>query len=684
MNSQQRHELLQLVDALCEGIATQHQCARLEELVLGHEGARQLYVQALALHGSLHWDAAGIGNQSDVLDIELREVLAIPRRRKQGRQAYWAWAISAAACVLVAIVTWMGTQGNTTQFAGTPTGTLPAHEPVEPDHVRPDIPHLTLGVNHGRLIDGPNLIANSPIEPGQIELPEESLVSLIDLQLASAWKENGVIPNSVAEDSEWMRRVYLDLAGRIPTAAEAERYLHDTSPQRREHLVSSLLDGQEFPAHFSMVWTNLLVGRTPQEEINRPALEQYLANQFAANRPWSETVSDLITAEGSGDENGAANFLLAHLNNEAVPATAITARVLLGQQMQCTQCHQHPAVAAWGQEQFWEVNACFQQTRIEQRLVVDQETGEKKTVRELIDKPGSAGSYYETLKGVMKVAYPGFRGQEIPLSPETNRRQELAKLMLSGDRTDVAREFVNRTWAHFFGEGFTNPVDDLGPHNPVSHPYLLEELTRHFVASDYNVRELIEAICQSQAYQLSSALPAGEAVDDPEHGAQPLFSRVYVKPLSPEQMFQSLLVASGVSPAELRRAGRQRNEWISQFFKPEETEENGESTTFDGSLRQALSLMNGELVSNTVRSDDNFVTKLVDTSASDVEKIRQLSLITLSRYPTSDELNSIRQVLRSYVRQRTDHNVPPRIAASEGFRDLYWAYLNSSEFSVNH
>ncbi|MCA9089879.1 MAG: DUF1553 domain-containing protein [Planctomycetaceae bacterium] len=690
MNSQSRLELLSIVDDLCEQIATQEQCARLEELLLNDPVARRLYLDAIELHGQLHWDAAGLGNRDSLLDSELEVALAaqlapaIPARRKRN------WGLVAAASVLVLVASgWWWSHISVPSGGSRPE--LAHHEspPSPPSVDLPVIPSVMLpGERQAPATEPDSLPVERVVDIGLPQETQLSLVSVINEELSRGWRDNNVVPNSLAGDAEWLRRIHLDLAGRIPTVTEAENFLKDKSPDKRSRVLDRLLEGSEFAGHFSLIWTNLLVGRMPRADIDRGALQDYLRRQFAANRPWSEVVTDLITAEGSGKENGAANFLLAHLNNEAVPATAYTARVLLGQQMQCTQCHRHPSVAAWGQEQFWEFNACFQQTQVREQRLVDAETGERRTLRELVDVPGVAGSYYETLQGVMKVAYPGYNGHEILVDGQTNRRAELAKLMLSGDENDVARAMVNRIWAHFFGYGFTSPIDDLGPHNPVSHPELFHALTKRFIHSGYDVRDLVEAICRSNAYQLSSSVPEETALDDPEHGTLPLFSRAYVKRLSPEQMFNSLLVASGTSSSDIynsRETARLRDQWLRQFFEAEETEENVELTTFDGSLPQALSLMNGELVRQaTDLESGKFVSGVVNTTESDVEKIRRICLATLSRYPTPAELQNVRVLLRSYVHQRSERNVPPRIAAAEGYSDLYWAYLNSSEFSVNH
>jgi hypothetical protein len=482
--------------------------------------------------------------------------------------------------------------------------------------------------------------------------------------------------------------VYLDLAGRIPTIEETEHFLLAENDSKRQLLVDQLLAGEEFPRRLATIWTNLLVGRCRDSRFDRQALLAWMTDQFASGQPWKATVSDLVAARGSSHESGPANFLLAHLNNQAVPATAVTSRIFLCEQLQCSQCHQHPLVKEWGQERFWELNAFFQQTGVRASVVSDPETGRRVTVRELVDARRFGPTYYETLRGVMQIAFPKFAGQELISEPEAPLRERLAELIFTGEQPQPARAFVNRTWAQLFGYGFTSPVDDMGPHNPVSHPQLLDGLTTAFVQNGYDVRRLIRWVCLSDAYQLSSRGAAADDADAPELGDRPLFSRMYVKPLACEQLFDSLLIASGVSPAELpgQQINERREAWLTQFYSAVDTEENGEASTFDGSLPQALMMMNGELTEAALDlKQGRLLAAIAEQGAlTEAERIRQLSLAALSRYPTSEELARIREALRRNIRKRTEREMPAQLALAQGLRDVYWAYLNSSEFAVNH
>ncbi|MBL8851824.1 MAG: DUF1553 domain-containing protein [Planctomycetaceae bacterium] len=693
MTPHNREELLELLEALCEERLTPSQHARLDQLVVSNREARRLYIDYVTLHGTLAWDVATAAGEEFPAH---RDAAAAdePRRRPNVRRRIMVFS-SVAAAVIAVIVTWnLLPPKPAEQSTDEP---LVAIDPAPVDVAAQPVPHVApIEDSLQNPVDDPGseqppslpmVVAQRPDDAVPIDVPVVAdTVSSINTAMIAAWNEAGIRPSEPADDAEWVRRLYLDLAGRIPSPGEADSFLTDSSADKRERLVDSLLQSPETARNFATQWTNLLVGRAERPGLDRVALQQYLQSQFSANRPWSESVTALITAEGPAEGNGPANFLLAHLNNEAVPATAVTARCFLGLQVQCTQCHAHPFYKGWGQEQFWELNSFFQQTKVARSRSSD---GGMMTL-ELTNSVVGGPTFYENRNGEMKVAFPRFNEVEVDPGTATNRRQELAQLLVSGDRPQLARAFVNRTWAHFFRFGFVNPIDDMGPHNPATHPELLDRLADDFVAGGYDIRALCRAICNSTPYQLTSRPGDASVLDDPEQGDPPLFSRMYLKHLTAEQLYDSLQVATLPSAdpgAALRNADAQRQAWIAQFFSPEQTEENCESTTFDGTLPQALSMMNGELVAQAVSSADNtrLASILVETP-DEVERIRKISLATLSRYPTRDEVDKIREFLRHSVRQQVQSGrvANAKQAIDESLRDVYWAYLNSAEFIVNH
>jgi hypothetical protein len=530
------------------------------------------------------------------------------------------------------------------------------------------------------------LIPLGPIEPQSANSlrSSQTIVALIDEEIQSRWSELGIEPSEQADDAEWMRRVYLDIAGRVPTIREAETFLGNRREQKRETLIDELLSDSGYVRNLTTKWTNLLIGRSPNSRVNREALEKFLRLSFAGNRPWNEIVSELISAEGSNVENGATNFLIAHLNNDATPATAVCSRLFLGRQVHCNQCHNNPFDDS-KQVAFWELNSFFQQTTSVSRQRRDLVTGQVLgSFTELVTQDAGGPTYFETQSGLMRVAYPRFNNQDVDPGVETNRRRELARLMTAGEQPQLAAAFVNRMWEHFFGMGFTRSVDDMGPHSPASHPELLGGLSEQFIQSGYDIKQLVRWMCRSQAYQLSSRISKSNERDDPFQSDLPAFSRMSVRTMTAEQTYDSLLTATKahlVGAVDWTEAEQNRQQWLQQFVVTFQTDENDESMAFEGSIGNALSLMNGPLIEKALEtSAGSFLGEVVRQKGTEVEKIRLLCLATLSRSPSPAEITSMKKLLRPAVLS-SRHGKDLLV---ESYQDLFWALLNSNEFASIH
>ncbi|MEE3284598.1 MAG: DUF1549 domain-containing protein [Planctomycetota bacterium] len=696
-DSLQHEELLQLLESLCEDCLDRDGVARLEELVLGDAAARQLYLEYISLHGTLYWEAAGGVAEAETRVAVDEQVVEATRRTTRRRPVTVGIGLAvAAALVLTVGLIWQGSEpGAGPGIADVEPPALP--EPVEnpagttgsvvvADPVRQP---ATISAEPGTQLANKvspekttqaviNPDAKDPIrsatnvKPGAGSLAE--VVGFVDEKLAAGWRENQVSPSPVATDSEWLRRVHLDIVGHIPPANEVVVFLKDRDPRKRAAMIDRLLDDSDYVRHSTTIWSNLLVGRMERREVNRPAFEKFLRESFARNRPWNEMVNELVAARGRNDQNGATNFLLAHLNNDATPATAITARLFLGTQVQCTQCHNHP-FNEWRQEQFHGLTAFFKSTR--SRSVRDGDAFE------LISGSFDGAPYYEDRQGVLHVAPAGLGGQRVDLKGSQNPRGELARLMTGDGSTQLALAMVNRTWARLLGHGFTSPVDDMGPHNPPSHSGVIDRLAGEFVASGFDVKQLVRWICNTRIYGLTSRMTAENSVDEPTTGGQPLFSRVYTKPMSVEQLYDSLLVATQVdrvTASDWESVAANRRRWQSQFVYSFQTDENDEAVTFDGSITQAMMMMNGPLIREALsQQPGSYFHQVVHTRGSDIDRIKRLCLSALGRFPSSAEMKAIGAILplrpSSQARQ-----APVSGPLAEGLQDVFWAYLNSNEF----
>jgi len=517
---------------------------------------------------------------------------------------------------------------------------------------------------------------------GNLHAADDSIVEFIDEQLAQSWTDNEVEPSEEASEEEWLRRVYLDIVGRIPSVTEATEWRTGDGPRRKTAIVEQLLDSPDFVRHFTTIWTNECIGRGTPRRVSRKGMEQFFREAFAKNRPWNEIVQDLITAEGHFEENGAVNYILAQtqMRDEAVQLTAKTTRLFLGIQVQCTQCHNHP-FNDWQQNQFWEFNSFFRQVRRIDRRRQDPTSGRLvDDYSEVVRQDFTGPVYFEKRSGLMQVAFPKVDGQEVDPN-SADRRGELGRLLnqsTDGTTPLIALAFVNRMWAHFFGYGFNRPVDDMGPHNPSSHPELIERIAAEFVKEEYDVRKLIRWIANTRAYSLSSQFDSQNSIDDPAGGEMPLFSHAYLKSMEAEQLYDSLIVATNAHQSG--RAGwddqeAQRRRWMQQFVVAFDNDENAEATTFNGTIPQALMLMNSELTESAVSAQPgSFLHEVLSSKDNDARKVQTLYIAALSRMPTRSEQAKAKKFFRSYGSNG-------RVAA---FQDLFWALLNSNEFILIH
>ncbi|HUG19852.1 MAG TPA: DUF1549 domain-containing protein [Planctomycetaceae bacterium] len=531
-----------------------------------------------------------------------------------------------------------------------------------------------LGILQSPSVWGQNLATGS----------NEVLINDINKYIRQGWEDNEVKPSPQATDAEWCRRVYLDIVGHIPPVDELQEFLKDSDPAKRSKLIAKLIDHPDYIRNWTTIWTNVSIGRVDDPLISRLGMNKFYREVFAQNRPWNEVVYDVLTAEGHFEQNGAVNFILAQLPeqyDEAVQLTGNFSRLFLGSQVQCTQCHDHP-FNKWKQNQFWELNTFFRQVRRMDYEKYDPDSGRMvEDYSEVVWRNIPVGQevvFYERRDGLVKPAFPIYNGVEIDDDGELNRREELGKLLRADEDKSVARAAVNRMWGHFFGYGFTKPVDDMGPHNPASHPELLERLTDEFVKSGYDMKQLVSWIANSEAYTLTSQFGSGNEIDNPGAGEIPLFSHLYVKSLEAEQLYDSLIIATNAHKAgraNFEMAEAQRQEWMQRFVAAFGTTQDDETTTYNGSIPQALMMMNGELVTNACNCErGSFLHSVVTGPGNDAMKIKTLYLATLSREPSGREISMV----ENSFRQAGPNG---KIAA---YQDLMWVLLNSNEFIVNH
>ena len=521
------------------------------------------------------------------------------------------------------------------------------------------------------------------------------VVANINEEIEKKWKENKVEPSDRCSDYEFIRRASLDLIGRIARRREIDEFMKDPPRRRRSLLIERLLASDEYAGNMANLWTALLLTRSGAKKYHEE-MHAWLQEQFQKpDATWSRISTELLTASGKTSENGAVNFVLAHLGEKnkdnpqengrynMVPITSRTTRLFLGLRVQCIQCHDHKFNDEWKQHQFWGINAFFRQVDTpEGRPGEIRKKQKDKTDPEfvLLDNPelNAEGIVpYERRTGVLLYQKPTFvDGTKMLLKDGMTRRQALAELVVKNEY--FPKTFVNRMWAHFMGRGFTRDVDDWGDHNPISHPELVERLSKDWAEkASYNPRELIRWICNSRAYGLSCVTNPTNDKNEAEH----YFSRMLVKAMTPEQLFESIMTATQAAIGDNKENRRKlREEWLNKLVLNFGDDE-GNEITFNGTVVQALLLMNGVEINKAImdlqRGAVATVLRLPPRKA-----VEALYLTTLNRPPTTGELN---RILSPQVINMPRVPMRDPLAFNIGFyQDLMWALLNSNEFILNH
>jgi hypothetical protein len=497
------------------------------------------------------------------------------------------------------------------------------------------------------------------------KLSKDEAVARIDKILEALWKENDIDPAEAASDEELLRRVYLDLAGRTPSVSEVRDYLGDESSDRYEKLVDQLLGSRDHATHLATVWRTYLIpeGIDLARFGGPQSFEKWIGEQFKDEVPYDEIVRRLLLAEGRLVQSGPLLFYAAVKMDPDQLATR-SARVFLGMRLDCAQCHDD-RFEPWLQEDFWGYAAFFAQISRPQGVLRDVST-----VMRVRDTKRGEVKIPETEDVVLPRFLDG--------SPINNdaasvaRRTQLAEWLTAADNPYFARATVNRIWGQLFGKGIVEPVDGFGiQHKPVSQD-LLDEVAGHFIASNYDLRELFRTIVLSRAYRLSSG---AETADPKRHE---LFAQMNVKLLTAEQMYDCITVASMLVSAEagtgfnLARVGNTtRDQFLQQFRAPP-----GRATEYQAGIPQALTLMNGGLISNATGLASSGLLKTLEVPLiNNKDRVEILYMATLSRTATASE----QQLLGEYITEDASG-----AELYEPLADVLWALLNSAEFTMNH
>lgn len=504
----------------------------------------------------------------------------------------------------------------------------------------------------GAILPG-SAFADQKIDPA-------ALSHVIDAQITKSLATNTVKASPLADDAEFLRRIYLDLVGIVPTAAQTQAFLSSTEANKRAKLIEELLANERYGKFWAENWTNLTI---PVDSNNRrldtTSYESWLAAAFNSNKPIDKLVYELLTSTGEIDKNGAVSYFIANAGPDKM--TDNVTQMFLGVKLQCAQCHNHPFVE-WKQDQYWGMAAFFMKVRTNGN---PQQAAKKGITLTVFEGPAGGGKRGNLPESAKIVPATFLQGETPKMDVKDPYRPVLAKWITSADNQFFAKAMVNRIWYQMFGRGIVNPVDDMHEGHPATHPELLAELTNQFKASGFDMKFLIRAIANSETYQRTSRAQSGND-DDTE-----LYSHAYMRVLSAEQMYDSLeqILGKDRSARDLPRkaaAIRGGNNGRQAFVKFFRTVENADPLDYQAGIPQALRLM------NSPQTNGAGVLNEAAQAGTPAEVIQKLYVTVLSRRATDAEVARMTQFVGQQANPRT------------GYSDVLWALVNSSEFALNH
>lgn len=484
----------------------------------------------------------------------------------------------------------------------------------------------------------------SPLLPPGVKHEPAQVAEAIDQHVERALTEAKLQPAPPAEDAEFLRRVYLDLTGRGPTAMQAAAFLDSPAKDKRAALIDALLAAPEFGEHFGRTWRDWIAppelpsdantGKQPHKQSRDFAA--WLAKRFNAGDSWDKIVREIITVEGDViAKPQLAYYVLTGEGGQATPdgASRTLASLFLGVQLQCAQCHDDP-FRAWAQKDYWALAAFFGRTKADIRKISDEPL--KPTEKDLALVTIPRTSFRNAGKEV-RAAY--LQGAEVQLKKGGTLRPALADWVTAKENPYFARAFANRAWFYFFARGLVHPVDDLRELNPPSHPGLLALLANEFSASRFDVKHLLRSICRSRAYQRTSRPAAG--LDESALAALTAsFGRMPLRTMTADALYDSIKLAYGNPKLDLRTAGDGNTngesatvaepnlEFQRRFCTNEE-----DPTDFTYGIPQMLAMLNHPNLLTGSKALENFL----KTNPPSEKTVEWLYLSTLARRPTAAE-----------------------------------------------
>jgi len=501
--------------------------------------------------------------------------------------------------------------------------------------------------------------------------------NFIDVHVFRQLRTLGVPPSPLCDDSTFLRRVTIDIAGRLPTLEETQAFLAELDANKYERLVDRLLASGDYADTFASKWSAVLRNRrqTPKDDAKPSiAFHGWIRESLNKNIPFDEFVRGVVTAKGEA----VASPTVAWYREVKDISSQVedVAQLFLGQRIACAKCHHHP-LEKWNTQDYWSLAAFF--SRVDIKLPKAEKKDKKADKVEpghswiVSLKPGLAEATHPRTQKSLKPA--GLDGPELTLSPDDDPRAKLVDWIADPANPFFARTLVNRYWKHFLGRGLVEPEDDMRATNPATNPALLDALAKSFTESKYDLKKLVRTICLSNTYRLSS-VPNEFNADDRQN-----YSRFLPRRLHAEVLHDAIDAVTLTKPAfkgvptGTRAVQLPDNHFesyfLSVFGRPDSASACECERGADSSLAQSLHMYNSVEIGKKVSGER--LKKLTADNRPAEDRLRDIYLISLSRPPNSEELSG----MRAYMEARSEN-------ISAAYEDILWVLVNTKEFLFNH
>jgi hypothetical protein len=501
--------------------------------------------------------------------------------------------------------------------------------------------------------------------------------NFIDELVFKKLKQLGMPPSGICDDATFLRRVSIDIAGRLPSTAEMKKFVADTNPKKRDVVIDRLLDSPEYAEYFAGKWGALLRNKRdlPTHARGTYAFHSWIRDSLIENKPYDQFVREVVSA--TGDISLQPPVAWYRQVKDATAQMEDVAQLFLGQRLQCAQCHHHP-FEKWSQQDYYSFSAFFSTVaRKPSALPGEEIISHKKGVAQAVNK-----------RTKLTVKPTGLGSETLDIAPEDDPRQALADWLGNKENPFFAKALVNRYWKHFFNRGLIEPEDDMRETNPPSNPALLNALATEFTYSGFDMKQLIRSMAQSTTYQLSAVPNEHNAVDRQN------FSRYFPKRLNAEVLFDAVNnVLAAKSDFEGLPAGTRAvalpdnsfnatNYFLTVFGRPESSSACECERTGEASLAQSLHLLNAPHIQAKLSNATGRPSLLSKDPRAEDEKIRDIYESAFTRGPKPEEITRAKAHIDKLTTSKTGAEAVT--AKQQAYEDILWALINTKEFLFNH